>query len=720
MEIDKEYLKKLIESKQKEVEFSYEYSFSEESLQSKEYKAFKETMEKDKKKMHWYEKLANMVDRINLEVSKNDRERIEKEIRFSGLNIKPKHVIILPILFLSSMFILWIIEYILIKVLEVMFYYDITKSESVSLFQKILYPGNWPGLIKIFPLIIGVLGAYYLYKYPSMRSTINRIRYGEQLLMAFVYMIVYLKTSGNLEGAVRYAAQNTSGKVSRDLKEILWKLETRQYNDIYEGLKDYADVWKDHMKEFSQSIYLINEAMLEPNQSRKDLLLEKALSVILDSYDEKMKSYVRALEMPIQVIHAIGIILPVLGMVVLPILTILLSDSLSNLSFYLIVFYNVILPIGLLFFITNTLQKRPATFGRAAIKDHPSLPKRGFFRIKSQEGYKDIKISHIIYTLTFLIVMPLSLIYLYTYATSPNSGFSSFISMSLILSFSATVGAYALLSSIQRLKFRREIEEIEKEFEDALFALGNALATKIPIEKALERTINDIQGLKIRDLFLGILRNMHQFSLTFKDALFHERYGVLKYYPSDLIRNIMNILSSVVEKGTESAALAMITISRYLRNIKTTQLKIDDLLSSTLSSMRFNAYVLIPVVGGVIVAVSKLVLVLLLKMSGIYINLTQQLGTEDTSQLLETGFIFNVDQAIPASLTLLIVGTYIVEILYILGLFIARTQYGIDDIMEKNEIWKLTLIGSLVFVSSYIVINTMFSGIIDSVITGLE
>ena len=474
------------------------------------------------------------------------------------------------------------------------------------------------------------------------------------------------------------------------------------------------------MKEFSQSIYLINEAMLEPNQSRKDLLLEKALSVILDSYDEKMKSYVRALEMPIQVIHAIGIILPVLGMVVLPILTILLSDSLSNLSFYLIVFYNVILPIGLLFFITNTLQKRPATFGRAAIKDHPSLPKRGFFRIKSQEGYKDIKISHIIYTLTFLIVMPLSLIYLYTYATSPNSGFSSFISMSLILSFSATVGAYALLSSIQRLKFRREIEEIEKEFEDALFALGNALATKIPIEKALERTINDIQGLKIRDLFLGILRNMHQFSLTFKDALFHERYGVLKYYPSDLIRNIMNILSSVVEKGTESAALAMITISRYLRNIKTTQLKIDDLLSSTLSSMRFNAYVLIPVVGGVIVAVSKLVLVLLLKMSGIYINLTQQLGTEDTSQLLETGFIFNVDQAIPASLTLLIVGTYIVEILYILGLFIARTQYGIDDIMEKNEIWKLTLIGSLVFVSSYIVINTMFSGIIDSVITGLE
>ncbi|GEM_PF-1762522 len=691
-----------------------EYVSSLEDITSKEYREFKKTIDESRKRRHWYEKLAGYVSAIDIELSPKDREKIERGIRFSGLNIKPRDVFLIPSAFFLVSLLLQIIFYIAIKVLESKL------SEPQNLIGKILYPGNWPVIIKFLPILIGVIGAYFLYKYPFMISTRNRLRYGEELLMAIVYMIVYLRTSGNLEGALRYAAQNTRGKVSQDLNELLWKIEMRRYLSAYEALNDYANLWKDYMKEFSQAIYLINEAMMEPETSRRDMLLEKALGVVLDSYNEKMKAYSRALELPIQVIHAFGIILPVLGMVVLPILTILLSDSIKNLSFYLISFYDIVLPIVLMFFINNTLEKRPPTFGRVDVSRHPSLPKKGYFRMCYKEKTIDIKISHVLYGALFFFLLPSSIFFLYNYYLDGNSSLSITFALLCVISFAIMIMLHGFLTSANRLSLRKEIEEIEKEFEEALFALGNSLAGGVPVEKGLVRAVSDIGNLKIKNLFEDILRNMHQFSLTFKGALFHPRYGVIKYYPSELIKNILNILSSVIEKGTENAALAMITISRYLRDIRTTQEKIEDLLSSTLSSMRFNAYVLIPIVGGVIVAVSKLVLILLLKMSGVYSALSSQLSAEEAQSLMETGFVFDIEQAIPSSITLLIIGIYIVEILYILGIFISRTQYGYDEIMEKHEIWKLTLIGTSMFVASYLVINGMFSGVIDSIIDSLS
>ena len=715
MEIDKEYLKKIIEEKSEKLKMINENNNEEFSMFSKEYALLKEQIEESKKRKHWYEKLASYTSGIKMTLAPKDKERIRKGIMFSGLKIREEDVILVPTMFFGVMLLIQFVFYVILKIIGSIWVIE-KGSKSIWYF---FHPAYLPAMIKYGPFLIGVIGAYYLYRYPFMRSTKNRIQYGEQLLMAIVYMIVYLRTSGNLEGALRYAAQNTHGKVAQDLRELIWKIEMREYLDVYSALNEYANMWKDHMKEFSQAIYLINEAMIEPDPSRRDMLLEKSLGVVLDSYNERMKAYSRALELPIQIIHALGIILPVLGMVVLPILTILLSDSLSNLSFYLISFYDVILPIILIFFINKTLEKRPPTFGRVKIENHPNLPPKGYFRMNLSSKIKDIKISTVIYTLLGIFLLPSLLSFLYFYYHNGNSGTAVTLALLSVFFFSATIITYSYLYVTNRLTLRKEIESIEKEFEDALFALGNSLASGMPLEKALSKAISDLGNLKIRGLFERILNNIHQFSLTFKDALFHPTYGVIKYYPSDLIKNILRILASVIEKGTQNAALAMITISRYLKDIKTTQAKIEDLLSSTLSSMRFNAYVLIPVVGGIIVAVSKLVLALLLKMSGVYQALTQQLTAESAQGLMESGFIFNVDQAIPTSLTLFIIGVYIVEMLYILGLFIARTQYGFDEIMEKNEIWKLTLIGSLVFILTFLIINGLFSGVIDSIMESL-
>ena len=77
--------------------------------------------------------------------------------------------------------------------------------------------------------------------------------------------------------------------------------------------------------------------------------------------------------MPITIIHAMGIILPVMGLVLFPIIAIFLKVE----PMMLFLVYDIMLPLILFFVISNTLEKRPATFSKIDISDHPNLPPEG-------------------------------------------------------------------------------------------------------------------------------------------------------------------------------------------------------------------------------------------------------------------------------------------------------------------------------------------------------
>lgn len=684
-----------------------EPSFTPDFLSSHQYKEFKEEMKRRSRRKRWYEKLCALAEKWGLDIDEELTKKIEDSIRFSELNITPKGVFNLALYTFLFSFMIWL--------LFILFSFSLNLSV--------------PGFVMHSPLILGTLLSYYLYKYPSMKSTVNRIRYGENLILAVLYMIIYMKTNKNLEGAVRYAAANVKGKISEDLKSILWKVEMGEYTTVDEALTDYASYWKSYMKEFTQAIYLIKESMLEPDESRKDALLEKAIDVILEGTSERMKQYSRDLEMPIQVIHAMGIILPVLGMVVLPLLTIFLSNALTNLGIYLFLFYDVLLPVGVLFFINNTIEKRPSTFGSVDISMHPNLPGKNrfyvFFKTKSGRKRKEVSIPLVISILAVILLLPSFTWFLSSIISYERGSAPILPSVLVVLSISILAALYYYLNSFQKIKFREEIAEMEREFEDALFVLGNRLSGGVPAEKALEKSYEDVKTLRVGELFKVALDNMSRFGMTFKQALFDDEKGALRYFPSSLIRNIMLVLSTTIEKGTKVASLSMLTISRYLRSMRITQEKINDLLGSVLSSMKFNAYILVPIISGVIVGVSRLILVLLIKMSGIYNELikTSLEGTEqgiNVGGMGKGGLLVGIEHAIPTPLVQLIVGLYAVEILIILSLFMSRIKYGFDEIKEADEAWKIILIGTAVYIVTFFIMNLVFSGITANIISGLE
>lgn len=695
MELDRKKIDELLKSYEEVIteESSYKPEFS-----SQEYRKFLKEKEEMNKPRNWYEKLCHFSRKLGLEMSEKDREILRKDIMFANLNIKEDDVLNSFMIVIIITLILWAIFY---------------------LFFSIIPFKNIPLVIKHLPILVGLSFAYYIYKYPSMKAGINRVRYGSDLMMATLYMIMYLRNAGNLEGAVRYTSQHMKGKIANDFKELLWKVEIGEYGTIDEALAYYGEQWRDYLNEFTQAIYLIKEALIEGSYERREAILDKALDIILVSSDERMKGYSRALELPVQVIHVIGVLLPVLGMVVLPILTIMLSEKLTNLTFYLFLFYDVTLPIVLWFFITQTLQKRPSTLGKVDISMHPLLPKPGRFFYKG----KELPINPLVFGVGGGILTLLLLVFWQLYSLDKNSNAATLLSILLVLTISIVIAVKFYLDVFQKVKIRDEIEQVEKEFEEALFALGNATASNMPIEKALEKSLVDMQGLKIANFFNIIMENMSLYGMNFKEAVFNKERGAIKFYPSSLISSIMNIVSEAINKGSDAAALTMVTISRYLRSIRTTQEKINDLLSSTLSNMKFNAYILIPIIGGIIVGVSKLILLLLLKMSGMYAQLQEQLILEGNSEMakgLMDDFIFSVDNAVPAPITQLIIGIYVIEMLVLLGMFISRINWGFDEIKEKAETWKVVIIGALIYVISFVIISNMFSSIIENIAAGFN
>ncbi len=660
---------------------------------SMDYERFKKESEKQNRKS-WYEVLCNFSEKlINATPDKDTEEELEGHIQFTGLKVTPTGVMSLSIL---SLIVLILIDVFVVLALKILI--DI------------------PTLFILLIISSGPLIAYYLYKYPSFKANIMRMTMGRDLVLAILYIIVYMKSTSNLEGAVRYAAENVSGKLSRDLKNLLWNVEIGKYTSVQEALTEYTSLWKDYNKEFVEAIQLVMESMIDPSPERRGMLLDKAIDIVLEETEERMKAYTRSLETPIEVIHGLGILLPVMGMVVFPLITIFLKDSITYLDYYLIIGYNVFLPSIIYVIIYNILQKRPPTYSSVDLS--------------SQEGLRDaiiVKFNNKIYYINpyyisgTIGVLGLSfLIYLwrnYKIIYDVENSAKLILSLAIVYFVAIVLSLHFYISSFQKTRVRKKLVDIESEFGEALFALGNRLHSGLPLESALQAAYNDVKKLSISELFGATINNMMRLNMTFKQALLDPEYGSLKRYPSKLIRTIMTVLASSISRGTRATAISMITISRYLRGLKSTQEKINDLLGSSLSSMKFNSYVLVPVISGIIVGISKLVLTLLSKISGVFEDIQNSVEGVDSAQIgsLNPGSMLGFQDAIPTYTIQLIVGIYVIEMLIILAIFMTRVETGNDKIKERENIWKLLMVGLTIYVLVFLITMMLFNPLISGI-----
>jgi hypothetical protein len=627
-----------------------------------------------------YSRTCAVAERVlPIQPGKDLYKKYQEAISFSHLNVTPKGAFSLAILATLLVSVVPIVLSLVFGMLSI-------------------------GLVVISLVFSGII-FYYLYDYPVHHSIIFRIRASSEMVLAIVYMTIAMRISPNLENAVKFAARSLVGPLSIDLKQLIWDVYMRKYDSMAEALDSFIEKWKVENREFTEAIYLIKTSSMGSTAKRENVL-DEAVSVVLDGTRERMKHYAQELRTPVTVLNAMGIILPIIGLVFLPLIGLFMTEIIQPV--FIMVGYNVILPMFVYWMMKSALEKRPYSFHQPDLSRHPKFRKKGID--------KTLIIS-------MLIPIPTIVFGVYNFI-STQVVFSDALLYYSLITLSGIVGGivfYCIMSTWKKLKIREEIIEIEQGFTEALFQIGKQLQRGIPIEKAIERFVVNMKDLKIARMFDTILYNIRTFGMTFEQAVFDEEKGAIRQYPSKTIDMTMRAIVEISKRGMKVVSNAMISISSYMKDVHTVEEDLKDMLSETTSTMNIQALLLAPLTSGIVIAISGIMMQMLLSFSEMISSIQDQLASAGPAGFMGGGMltsILNINEMIPVHVFQMIVGIYLIEVVTMLAMFLSKIQYGEESLIRNNNIGKMLLLGTTVYIAVVIVLYSVFSSIMP-VLSGL-
>ena len=564
------------------------------------------------------------------------------------------------------------------------------------------------GLDLAFSVFGGILlltTFWYFYNYPQNTAKSMRVKMSADSVLAILYMVIYMRSSPNLEGAVRFASEYLEGPLAWDLRKLLWDIETGKYASADYALIDYINRWKDNNREFSEALNLLRGSVVE--EERREMVYEETINVILNGTRERARHYAAGLRMPMTLIYALGVLLPVMGLVLFPIVLIFISDVVK--PSFVFFGYDIVLPLGLYFVVNFILSSKPPTFSPPDISKAKGTPPMGKFAF----GNKIIPILPV----ALIVSIPVILLG-FTGISNPEVYTSVNFSLMFILGIAMVIIIYTFLDSYQKIRIRKDIEKIEDEFATALFQLGNSISGGLPLELAIDKARVNLKEMKIADMFEIISLNMKKFGYTFEQALFDKEVGALWYYPSKLIHSIMETIIQSSKKSIETASNSMVIISRYLKDVHEVKEEIEDILGETISSMKFLAMFLAPMVAGVTVTLAVIIIQILTNLGAAMQSIMSTAG--GSMNMAQTVFMvpwaMGGEIPITPSFFQLVVGIYMIETAVLLSIFLNSVRYGDDPVGMRQNCWLILLFGILIYIISWFVTYSMFGNSIEALL----
>ncbi len=670
---------------------------------SSDYTNFKKDMMPEMGKYEkWVKSLGGI---IKFKISNKDEIRIKKFLETAHLSAEPGEVVGLAVISCIIFFFLGVLA-------------------SVAIWLIKGGPGieSFPLFFLFLIFIASSFLFYYFYSMPSRLAIKWKLKASSQMVPAVLYTVIYMKHTSNLERAISFVSQHIEAPLALDFKKIMWDVETGRFSTIKDSLDNYLEFWKDSNIEFVESFHLIESSLYEPNEARRVQILERALKVILDGVYERMLKYTHSIKSPLTNLYMLGIVLPTLGLALLPLASTLLGGAIK--SYHVFVFFNLIIPFFVFYLTQQVLLKRPGGYGESGLLEkNPN-----YYLYKSKKPY--LIAGLICFPLLLIGLLPLIFGYtpfpawigleqdytlselglgffgqgsLFNFIETLDGKAGPFGTFALLLSLFIpfSISLFFIISFSKRtkelIKSRDMTEDLEKEFNSSLFTLGNRLGDGVPTEIAFVKVAESTKGQKTSDFFRIVNSNIQSMGMGLESALFDPRRGALIYYPSNLIATSMRILIESVKKGLSVAAQSLMSISEYVRNIQKINERLRDLLAEVVSDMRSNMTFLAPLLAGIVVGLSAMITGIL----GQLRIMTELGGDSAVTGLGNIGNItqlFNVENMIAPYHMQIAIGLYIVEIIFILTGALVIIDSGEDKLKRTHEISRSLLKGGILYI----------------------
>lgn len=727
-DIAKRYLEKLdSEIKNPKKEFRE----NKEVIRSREYQQFR--FERLPNSLNFYEKACNLSEKIlKLKVDSKQEVQIKENLETCHLNVNPSGVVAFS-MFGPLVFI----------ILGILIFYP--------LFQD-------PFFIFFF-VIVGLVMMNVLKKMPQLLADSWRLKASNQIVLSIFYIVTYMRHTSNLENAIGFAAEHLSPPLSLDLKKVLWDVESQKFSSIEDSLDFYLDRWRKTNLEFIEAMHLIESSLYEGNEKRRLSLLDKSLEVILDETYEKMLHYTHNLASPLTMLNMLGVVLPILGLVILP----LALNFLPEIKWYYIaVLYNIVLPVSVYLLAKSILAKRPTGYGQQGITENEELLKLS----KQKVGFGKMKFNPL--TIALIIGILFAIIGLipiimhqidssqyYDFCLSQDMqiytrydlydeakrervadcllGYqcpggerdcddseligpfglgATVLSVFLVLGMGLAIGIYFKLKNKNLIKIREETKKLENEFASAIFQLGSRLGDGIPSEIAFGKIAEVMKDTNSGRFFQKVDINLRKLGLGLPDAIFHPKVGAVVDFPSNVIQSSMKVLIQSAKKGPKVASKALISVSSYIKQIHRVNERLKDLLADTISSLKSQINFLTPIISGIVIGITAMITKILVQLRQ-NMQMMELEGDQTAGMQLE---IFG--DGIPTYYFQIIVGLYVIQIIYILIVMVNGIENGNDKLSEGYMIGSSLTRSIILYFLVSIVVMVTFSLIAGMVMTG--
>lgn len=245
-----------------------------------------------------------------------------------------------------------------------------------------------------------------------------------------------------------------------------------------DALLSFADLWGRNSEYFKRSLHLIKSSTAEPDDAQRVITLNRALDISLEGTESLMDSFAAKLKTPSYILYSIFILIPLALVALLPAVTVVgIKPELID----LVLLYDFLFPALAALYSEYILMQRPLAFIPRQIPDsHPDLAD-----IK-QKKY----IAIVSALLIFFLIAPLGYLLLRfgnpgeLVATTALGGYLT-PTLPLILGGTITVSVYLYFSAVPYKKIRNRIQEMEQEFADSLFVLGEGSRKEKPLKRLL-------------------------------------------------------------------------------------------------------------------------------------------------------------------------------------------------------------------------------------------
>jgi hypothetical protein len=626
-----------------------------------------------------------------------------------------------------------------------------------------LYPGSGSYFFVFFGLFVALAMIIPLQKLPIFLANSWRMKASNQMVLCIFYVVTYMRHTSNLERAISFSADHLAPPLSMDLKKVLWDVESEKFSSLKESLDDYLQSWRKFNMEFIESMHLIESSLYESSEGRRLDSLDKSLSVILDETYEKMLHYAHNLKGPLSALHMLGIILPILGLVILPLMVSFMPEVKW---YYLAAIYNFVLPLGVYYLAKNILSTRPTGYGDTDISENnPEM--RKYKNILFHIGKVELRISPLVVSImVFLVlfilgILPLLLHYLVpnydimmtssgdirtiNEPTDPDAAYyllgyryeikdgqimqdtlvgpfgvgALILSIVMILSIGLGFGLYYSLKSKNVIKIREQSKALEQEFASALFQLGNRLGDGLPAELAFSKVAEVMEGTLSGQFFETVSMNITKLGMGVEQAIFDSQKGALVFYPSNLIESSMKVLVESSKKGPRVASQALINVSEYIKQIHRVDERLKDLMADIISDMRSQIKFLTPAIAAIVVGITSMITQIIGNLSLKLSDLSSQ-ASESGSMGATTSLLSMFGTGISTYYFQIIVGLYVIQITYIMSLLINGIENGSDKLSERYMVGQNLMMTTITYAVITFAVAIIFNIVAGSILSGMQ